>query len=1631
MERCLIVYRLRLHVGLCLVLGVLITPTGGPRCALAGEQPQDLAALIAELTGEAPTRARTAAQWVAVYDRVVTALLPGIGAARVQDRAAAQTTLERICLYAGRPGADLQRAALSHVIAGHLAPELPPPAKTWLLRQLQHIGRSECVDAVAALLSDPDPHVREAARRALQHNPAPLAGARLRLALRAARDPDWQVALLEALGARRELESTLDLLDAAESDDIRVASAALSALGELAEPFCNAAETVSPRHRQLLDLVDTLLALREQAAHARRPTPANPATRPTSAPDLASISLADAVTTTLLRYAEAMTRPAFIDRALVIDHAVYEDPATPLPQRAAALAGIVRIDPRGARPLLTDLLLANPPDPLTPTAVRCLRVLPARQAYTLATLVLFASPPPTQAQLAAVLADLDNPDASSALVSLLDSDEPTVRLAALDALRQLGDPAQIVSLARHAATTTGPERDAARTALARVRGADADRRILTAALEQDDPRVAAELILSLGPRLARETIPALLELIGAPAAAGQRDDDPHARHARPARPLIRAAAWKSLAALAGPQHLSAMLGALLRESDPSVRQAAENTIVRVASGLDRPVARVQPVVGAMRKADATARVALVRILARLGGVAALQAVRARLADDHLAVREAALHALAGWKTHDAMRDLLWLARGQFPPGPQPDADTRRAWRIVALRGYLRLARSFATQVPQHRLRRLLDGLEPARQLDQMSAWLSALGTVADPAALDVALKLLARVAEPSSEAGLAIIAIADAVAPADRTRAVAALGEVLATDGLPEPLLDRARETLDRIERHAADLTRWDYAGPYACDGCNAERLFDVPFAPEPGGPGGPVRWRVLTARGRDDPWVFDFTQISREPHRCIYVRTRLVIPDRRDVVLHLGSDDGVKVWLNGRLVHSKLAFRPVRPGEDTVPLTLEAGPNELLLKIVQGYGGWGFACSLTDRAGRPMDDVRVDLPADADAPGLLLRVYDIGRTLHALPELPRDQRPNFVRAVAVPDLAGGFGEFLPLADQFVSELVGDLWVDRPGNYGFELRSDDGAKLWIDGRLVIDHDGLHGATPRRGEITLAPGPHRLYVRHFEAWGGEQLTLLWRRPDAEPQDFRQIPPENCTWPLTVPRETQPGRKSVLSHLRAGLPGDARPVAGPHPALRPAAAEPGDAFTSGLDARVRIAQPAPSLPAYAIPADDPLAGPVVLGLDCDAPTVWLPPPQGPSALLGPAAITLEGYGPMLLVARPASGEVYRIQPLRNGGCVMRFSTLGQRGFTRIGTTAATRKFGVFTDGQITAVFAPSGQTAFELRSVEPRSDGLSLKFTRPLDPRVGWEPDAYHVELWPLDPRDDQAPPARPGRVLTVRHASVSADRTGVDLSIPDLTAPAVVYLRLLPPYLDEDLDTPWTTQAWLTVHALPASEPVTRREPPPEPPQNVLTPQERAEGWTLLFDGKTTRGWRGFRKDAMPAGWQVVRGALVRVAPAGDIITQEQFDDFELRFQWRISLGGNSGVFYHVSEDEPYVWRTGPEYQILDNRLHPDGQNPLTSAAACYALYAPVRDVTRPVGLWNDARIVVRGGHVEHWLNGVKVVEYDLGSDDFRSRVAHSKFATMPKFAAYRRGHIALQDHGDKVWYRNIRIRRLR
>lgn len=216
-------------------------------------------------------------------------------------------------------------------------------------------------------------------------------------------------------------------------------------------------------------------------------------------------------------------------------------------------------------------------------------------------------------------------------------------------------------------------------------------------------------------------------------------------------------------------------------------------------------------------------------------------------------------------------------------------------------------------------------------------------------------------------------------------------------------------------------------------------------------------------------------------------------------------------------------------------------------------------------------------------------------------------------------------------------------------------------------------------------------------------------------------------------------------------------------------------------------------------------------------------------------------------------------------------------------------------------------------------------------------------------------------------------------------------------------------------------------------------QNTLTKKEEKEGWKLLFDGKTTKGWRNFNSNDLGAGWKVENGTLsldksvTQREERGDIITHEEYENYELSLEWKIDSCGNSGVIFNVVEDPKYraTYFTGPEMQVLDNTCHPDAKIEKHRAGDLYDLIKCKKETVKPAGQWNQARIVSNKSKYEFWLNGTRVVEFTMHTPEWDAMVAASKFKTMPDFGKATKGHIALQDHGDKVWYRNIKIKVLK
>jgi hypothetical protein len=217
--------------------------------------------------------------------------------------------------------------------------------------------------------------------------------------------------------------------------------------------------------------------------------------------------------------------------------------------------------------------------------------------------------------------------------------------------------------------------------------------------------------------------------------------------------------------------------------------------------------------------------------------------------------------------------------------------------------------------------------------------------------------------------------------------------------------------------------------------------------------------------------------------------------------------------------------------------------------------------------------------------------------------------------------------------------------------------------------------------------------------------------------------------------------------------------------------------------------------------------------------------------------------------------------------------------------------------------------------------------------------------------------------------------------------------------------------------------------------------NMLTARERADGWKLLFDGKSMAAWRPYKSkdprarptpDSITPVWTIVDSVIRKLRPGEDIVTRESFGDFELVFDWKVSPRGNAGLFFRATEEYDKIYWSAPEFQIADDSLTADSRNPLTSAGAAYGLYAPPKGAAKFGGNWNTSRIIARGPHVEHWMNGVKTIEYEAWSPEWKAKVAASKFNCCPNFGLAKSGLIGIQgDHGGSLELKNIKIRPLK
>ena len=598
----------------------------------------------------------------------------------------------------------------------------------------------------------------------------------------------------------------------------------------------------------------------------------------------------------------------------------------PTSLRAGAFRGLMLT--RGERGMeVLGKTLKNPPSPaIGAAALQLARELPGERVTNMLTRLLGDSEAETKAEILEILADRGDPAALGAVLQAAEHHEQKVRVAALHALGHVGDETVVPMLARTAVGGDGPERTAAREALNSLTGPDVNKTMIVLAA-RSPADFAAPLMRSLADRAASETAPMLMDI---------------ALHGKEERKRVEA--LRALSTLADDELVDELVRLAAGASEEGVRRASVGTLSAVCRRSDDRAHCAEEIVGGLDVAPVSARVGLLKVLGPLGGPKALDALRNALDSEEAEVRDAAVRALAETPDTNAAPDLLEVAR----------SASSETHRVLALRGYVRLVGAMKGASPEEKTKMLGQALKAANRPEEKRAALAQLGKVPTRKALDMALEAMEG-EQFREEAASAVVAIAGEIAgsePDAATRALTRVQQVAAS----ENVLKEARRALAEIRKHEGYVQVWQVAGPYSADGMGAGDLFEMPFPPETDPES--ADWQNVRLVGAEEISV-NLSRILGGHNRAAYMRAFVHSEESRPARLEIGSDDGVKVWLNGEVVHENNTNRGLEPGEDVVEVELQKGWNELLLKVTQAGGGWAACARIAARNGTIPDGLR------------------------------------------------------------------------------------------------------------------------------------------------------------------------------------------------------------------------------------------------------------------------------------------------------------------------------------------------------------------------------------------------------------------------------------------------------------------------------------------------------------------------------------------------------------------------------------------------------------------------------------------------------------------------------------------------
>lgn len=838
---------------------------------------------------------------------VLTAAL-GLTVSTLESRLSAASTSE-----AARPAASASRQSVpssardattneEKQLIGVLRSDRSPKEKDAACGRLKRIGTARSVPALSTLLCDEQ--LSHSARYALESMPSAKAGRALADALVKTSGPT-RLGIIQSLAFRREARAVPTLTALLVDPDPALATAAATALGRIGGS-------------------KALKAL--QAASAPPLGPAAP-----------TGSVHNAIADATLRCAADLLNSGSLSKALAVFQRLYgTEKADHL--RVAAYRGMILSSRRQALPLMITAITGTEGTSQTAALQLVGKVQAPNAALTLAQL-LPKVPAITQVALIGGLSQRSDPAAAPAIAVLVNSSTPEVRLAAISALGLLGDASLVPLLAQSAASATGAEQEAARLSLVQLRRGDPARTLL-AQLPGAKPAVQAELARALGDRRDRLAVPTLMEL------------------ARKGSDSARKAALQALPALVEQPQIGSLVRLVFQAKTEAARAEAAEALGSACHNIQSRHGQVNldPLLQGLATGSTQVRIALLPICSGLIDSQVRSALRTAVADSNPPVRDAGIRALCDTGDAELLPDLLKVA-----------CEAREeTFRTLAIRACVRLTTQEETVKLSNaqRLELLKTIFATPLNAGQKRLVLAGFAGIPELQALQLVEPLLDEAAV-QVEAAQAAIKIASALPYAQTDVAIAALKKVLTTT-TDSPSREAAEKALKELEAGTDHITAWQVAGPFRQEGKDYAALFDIVFPPETNGTPG-VKWQS-PASGTDPkrPWVVDLLKTFGGEQCVAYARTRVHSSQARPARLELGSDDGIKVWLNGSLVHTNNTFRALQPASDKVNVTLDPGWNQLLLKITQLNQGWAFCARFLTPDGRHLEGLEFDARPEA-----------------------------------------------------------------------------------------------------------------------------------------------------------------------------------------------------------------------------------------------------------------------------------------------------------------------------------------------------------------------------------------------------------------------------------------------------------------------------------------------------------------------------------------------------------------------------------------------------------------------------------------------------------------------------------------